>query len=70
MSESPVSDRECSHSRLIDAPPKRVFEGNTTRVGWRQVFDTAAHRHRVAPVVSQANEQHLDRLADEVGRVG
>ena len=33
-----------------------------TRVGWRQVFDTAEHRERIAPVVEQANEQNLQRL--------
>lgn len=41
-------------------------KGNKTLVGWRQVFDTAAHRDRVAAVVSQANEQNLSRLANEV----
>ena len=41
-------------------------QGNRTLVGWRQVFDTAAHKERVAPIVSQANEQNLDRLASEV----
>jgi uncharacterized protein YndB with AHSA1/START domain len=38
-------------------------EGGRTRVGWRQVFDTAGHRDHVAPVVAAANEQNLDRLA-------
>jgi uncharacterized protein YndB with AHSA1/START domain len=38
-------------------------EGGRTRVGWRQVFDTPEHRDHVAPVVSAANEQNLDRLA-------
>ena len=37
-----------------------------TRVGWRQVFDTAEHRDAVAPFVTTANEQNLDRLAAEV----
>lgn len=41
-----------------------------TLVGWRQVFDTAEHKSRVAPVVVPANEQNLDRLQAEVGRVG
>ena len=40
--------------------------GNQTLVGWRQVFDTAAHKERIASVVSEANEQNLTRLADEV----
>lgn len=39
-----------------------------TAVGWRQVFDTAAERDRIAQVVSEANEQNLDRLAAEVLR--
>jgi uncharacterized protein YndB with AHSA1/START domain len=40
--------------------------GDQTLVGWRQVFDTAAHREQVAAVVGKANEQNLDRLAAEV----
>jgi len=40
--------------------------GERTLVGWRQVFDTAAERERIAPVVLGANEQNLDRLAEEV----
>lgn len=43
--------------------------GNRTLVGWRQVFDTAAHRERIAAVVAKANEQNLDRLAAEVRNV-
>lgn len=43
-------------------------EGRQTVVGWRQVFDTAEHRARIAPVVLEANEQNLDRLAAEVRR--
>lgn len=39
-----------------------------TRVGWRQVFDTAAHRAAIAAFVGEANEQNLDRLAAEVAR--
>ena len=37
-----------------------------TLVGWRQLFDSAEHQQKVAPVVSVANEQNLDRLAAEV----
>ena len=44
-------------------------EGNRTRVGWRQVFDTAEHRERIATFVTEANEQNLSRLAGEVRRV-
>jgi uncharacterized protein YndB with AHSA1/START domain len=44
-------------------------QGNRTLVGWRQVFDTAAHRERIAAFVEVANEQNLDRLAAEVRNV-
>jgi hypothetical protein len=44
-------------------------QGNQTRVGWRQVFDTAEHRARIAHIVVAANEQNLDRLAAEVRNV-
>lgn len=39
-----------------------------TLVGWRQVFDTAAERERVAKFAVPANEQNLDRLAAQVLR--
>jgi uncharacterized protein YndB with AHSA1/START domain len=42
---------------------------NRTVVCWRQVFDTAAHKQRIAAFVEQANEQNLDRLAAEVRNV-
>ena len=41
-------------------------QGNKTLVGWRQVFDTAGHKERVASIVLEANEQNLDRLTNEV----
>jgi uncharacterized protein YndB with AHSA1/START domain len=41
--------------------------GAQTLVGWRQVFDTAEERSRIAAFVIPANEQNLDRLADIVG---
>jgi uncharacterized protein YndB with AHSA1/START domain len=42
---------------------------HATRVGWRQVFDTAEELERMAPVIGPANEQNLDRLeATAVGR--
>ncbi|MEJ6022232.1 SRPBCC family protein [Ramlibacter sp. PS4R-6] len=44
-------------------------EGEGTRVGWRQVFDTAEHRDKVAAFVLPANEQNLDRLQAEVHNV-
>ena len=37
-----------------------------TLVGWRQLFDTAAERERIARVAVQANEQNLDRLTAHV----
>lgn len=43
-------------------------EGSKTRVGWRQVFDTAAEHDRIAEFVLVANEQNLDRLEAEVVR--
>jgi uncharacterized protein YndB with AHSA1/START domain len=43
-------------------------QGGKTLVGWRQLFDTAAHKDAIAPIVSKANEQVLDRLAAEVLR--
>jgi uncharacterized protein YndB with AHSA1/START domain len=45
-------------------------EGAHTRVHWRQVFDTAEQRDRIAHIVLAANEQNLDRLAAEVARMG
>lgn len=41
-----------------------------TRVDWRQAFDTAAHYQGLATFVAQANEQNLDRLQEEVARIG
>lgn len=41
-------------------------QAGKTLVGWRQVFDTAADKARIAPFVSEANEQNLSRLANEV----
>jgi hypothetical protein len=81
-----TADREFVHARLIDAPRERVFEhlsghhfrmtitftqqGKQTLVDWRQVFDTAAERQRIAGFVAEANEQNLDRLAAEVLKMG
>lgn len=39
-----------------------------TRVGWHQVFDTAAHTREIEALVRPATEQNLDRLAAEVAR--
>jgi uncharacterized protein YndB with AHSA1/START domain len=71
----------------VDAPRRIVLEhlsashhfvlaiafearGEQTLVGWRQRFDSAEHRERIAAVVAEANEQNLGRLAAEVARVG
>lgn len=43
-----------------------TVQGEQTLVGWRQVFDSAAHKASIASFVSEANEQNLDRLAAEV----
>jgi uncharacterized protein YndB with AHSA1/START domain len=45
-------------------------QAGKTLVGWRQVFDDAAEKERIAPFVLPANEQNLDRLAAEVLRGG
>jgi uncharacterized protein YndB with AHSA1/START domain len=44
-------------------------QGHQTLVGWRQVFDSAAHKAQLAAMVPAANEQNLSRLASEVQRV-
>jgi uncharacterized protein YndB with AHSA1/START domain len=44
-------------------------QGDTTVVGWRQVFNTAAECQRVARFAVEANEQNLDRLASQVLKV-
>lgn len=43
-------------------------QGARTLVGWRQRFDTAEEKQRIAAFVAPANEQNLDRLAAEVRR--
>lgn len=45
-------------------------DGVRTRVGWRQVFDTATEKQRIAHYVTPANEQNLERLSAEVLRGG
>ena len=44
-------------------------QGEKTLVGWRQVFDDAEHRDSIATFVTEANEQNLTRLANEVRNV-
>ena len=45
-----------------------AVQGTRTQVGWRQVFDMADEKQRIAEFVAPANEQNLDRLAAEVLR--
>lgn len=44
-------------------------KGGGTLVRWQQVFDSAEHKKAIAHVVTEANEQNLDRLAAEVRNV-
>jgi len=70
-----TSDRELVTSRIIDAPPERVFNAFSdpahlkTRVGWRQLFNSADERQRIAKFAVEANEQNLDRLAAQVAEI-
>jgi uncharacterized protein YndB with AHSA1/START domain len=68
--------------REVAAPERVVFEhvsaprfemtitfgaqGDKTLVGWHQVFPTAEECRRIARFAVEANEENLDRLADEV----
>jgi uncharacterized protein YndB with AHSA1/START domain len=76
-----TADREFVHSRLIDAPRERVFKafaepthlarwwgpnGFTSTFLTFDLFDTADHKERIAGFVADANEQNLNRLANEV----
>lgn len=45
-----------------------VPEGAGTGVHWQQTFDTVEHYRGLAAFVATANEQNLQRLADEVER--
>jgi uncharacterized protein YndB with AHSA1/START domain len=42
-------------------------EAGKTRVGWRQVFNSAEERERIARFAVEANEQNLDRLEALLG---
>ncbi len=44
-------------------------QAGKTLVGWRQVFDTAQQKEAIAAFVIPANEQNLNRLANEVHNV-
>ena len=46
----------------LDLSPKQAG----TMVRWRQTFDTAEHYKSLAQFVAAANEQNLERLAQEV----
>lgn len=43
-------------------------DGTSTRVSWRQTFDTIEHYQRIAEFVGVANEQNLERLEEEIAR--
>jgi uncharacterized protein YndB with AHSA1/START domain len=43
-----------------------IEHGAGTVVAWRQTFDTVEHYERLAAFVADANEQNLERLAEEV----
>jgi len=43
-------------------------DGERTKVGWYQRFDTIEHYREIAEFVAQMNEQNLDRLAAEVSK--
>lgn len=42
--------------------------GRGTQVDWRQTFDTVEHYAGIAAFLAGANEQNLQRLAEEVAR--
>lgn len=57
--------------RHVSRPHFEMFlsfaeEGRHTRLGWRQVFNTAEECARVSRIVTEANEQNLDRLEVEL----
>lgn len=57
------------------SPPRFVLvislrdQGSRTLVGWRQTFEDVATFRALAPLVTVANEQNLDRLVAEIERV-
>ena len=79
---APDENRALVTFRVIEAPRERVFNAfsdpsqlaeapppprtQVDLVGWRQVFETAAERDRIAKFAVQANEQNLDRLTAHV----
>ena len=44
-------------------------EGGKTRIGWRQMFNSAGERERIARLAVEANEQNLDRLEAELKKM-
>ena len=71
--------RETSPQRVVirhdSAPGFTLYaalaeEGRSTRLEWRQVFDTRELREQLAAVCIPANEQNLDRLEAELARAG
>jgi uncharacterized protein YndB with AHSA1/START domain len=46
-----------------------VEEDGKTRVGWRQLFNSADLRQRIAKFAGDANEQNLDRLEAQLKKM-
>jgi uncharacterized protein YndB with AHSA1/START domain len=44
-------------------------EAGKTRIGWRQLFNSADERERIARFAVDANEQNLDRLEAQLKKV-
>jgi Activator of Hsp90 ATPase homolog 1-like protein len=64
--ERVVIEHFSGHHFILTITFSRI--GDTTIVGWHQLFDTVEHYRQIADFVSQANEQNLDRLDAEVRR--
>jgi uncharacterized protein YndB with AHSA1/START domain len=64
QNERVVLEHHAGHHFLLTITFAPV--GDSTVVGWRQVFDSIEHYNRIATFVAQANEQNLDRLTAEV----
>jgi len=64
--ERVVIEHFSGHHFILTITFSRI--GDTTIVGWHQLFDTVEHYRQIADFVSQANEQNLNRLEAEVRR--
>lgn len=68
VGESGVVLEHRSHPTFRLEIPFEAVDGGT-RVGWRQLFESAFERDRVAAYAVDANEQNLNRLEAELARV-